>query len=323
MTFVVALVMGLGFVPLARLVGNATGLVDRPNDSGLKIHTRAVPLLGGLAVLGALLLAVATLGRWLPATVVISIAVASIVGLVDDLRPLPPWIRIALLGGAGAILAAGPISIRPFDLAGKVLLVVAVIAVANAVNIVDGQDGLAGGVAGISGLALAGVGFFGGRSPATSLGIAMAGSLLAFLVWNRPPARIFLGNAGAYGLGTLLVALAAVVMGRSWKGLLASGLCLGIFAFELTFTTIRRLRSGRGLVGGDRSHSYDLLSRALGSRWRATASFWILGAGFGILGNIVAEVPLALSLTLAAAAGAAITVWGIRLWSRQAHSSVL
>ena len=88
---------------------------------------------------------------------------------------------------------------------------------------------------------------------------------------------MFLGNGGAYGLGALLTVLAAqATNGHGWHGLLAAALCLGVFAFELTFTVVRRLLGSQRLATGDRRHSYDLLGRSRGNRDRSTLALWTL-----------------------------------------------
>ena len=90
---------------------------------------------------------------------------------------------------------------------------------------------------------------------------------------------MFLGNGGAYGLGALLTVLAAqATNGHGWHGLLAAALCLGVFAFELTFTVVRRLLGSQRLATGDRRHSYDLLGRSRGNRDRSTLALWTLAA---------------------------------------------
>src|SRR5919106_1096404 len=146
--------------------------------------------------------------------------------------------------------------------------------------------------------------------------LAVGGALGGFLAWNRPPARIFLGNGGAYGVGTLLGALGwSVAAVGGLRGLVAAGGCLGPFAFEVVFTVLRRAGSRDGLATGDRLHSYDLVAQRVG-RTASTAVFLVLGllsAGVGLLVWFVPEagVPVAgLGAVLA-------TVWGVLLWSKR------
>jgi UDP-GlcNAc:undecaprenyl-phosphate GlcNAc-1-phosphate transferase len=196
--------------------------------------------------------------------------------------------------------------------------VVLTLLMANAVNLIDGQDGLAGGLGAIACAGLAAViAANGGDSVAA---VTLAGALVGFLAWNLPPARIFLGNGGAYGLGALLTVLAVqVTIEHGWHGLLAAGLCLGVFAFELTFTVVRRLVASQGLAMGDRQHSYDLLGRRRGNRDRSTLALWTLGAVSAGAGYAADQVSLAAAFAMLGVALVIATAAGGRLW-REATS---
>jgi UDP-GlcNAc:undecaprenyl-phosphate GlcNAc-1-phosphate transferase len=325
MPFFVALALSLVLTWAARRLGLATGLVDRPSPPGapgseaLKIHTVPIPVLGGLGVVTATLAALLVVGHELPAAVLGGVVLATAVGLVDDVRPLRPSIRMVGLTGAGILMAAWlPLDrLNPLARPGLVLLV---LLLANAVNLIDGQDGLAGGLGAISCAGLAAVISANGGDPV--LAVVLAGSLVGFLAWNLPPARIFLGNGGAYGLGSLLAVLAAqATLGHGWHGLLAAGLCLGVFAFELTFTVIRRLGASQGLANGDRRHSYDLLARSSGNRDRSTLALWTLGAVTAGSGFAADQISLAAAVTTIAVAVVTATAAGGRLWRAATSSS--
>ena len=177
------------------------------------------------------------------------------------------------------------------------MLVLATVACCNAVNMMDGQDGLAPGLGAIAGLGLAGLAVGSGTSSA--LGLAVAGASLGFLVWNRPPARTFLGDGGAYALGVLLVAAAAPAA-ADWPALLGVVLCLALFVIELTSTVLRRLLAASPALRGDRDHTYDRLAAALGSRSRSTLVVCGIGGILALLGQPVAHlhIPLAALLTV-------------------------
>jgi UDP-N-acetylmuramyl pentapeptide phosphotransferase/UDP-N-acetylglucosamine-1-phosphate transferase len=149
---------------------------------------------------------------------------------------------------------------------------------------VDGQDGLAAGLGAIAALGLAAVLAAGAFT--TALPLAVAGALTGFLVWNRPTARIFLGDGGAYAVGVLLAASAAQATSAGWHGLLAAGACFGVLAYELVATIARRLASSAPTVRGDRDHSYDRIADRVGSRSSATLVMW----GLGVLAASIAVV---------------------------------
>jgi UDP-GlcNAc:undecaprenyl-phosphate/decaprenyl-phosphate GlcNAc-1-phosphate transferase len=317
MPFLGALVASLVLTPLAGKLGLLAGIVDRPGND-LKIHSAPVPVLGGPAVVVAALAVAAAVGPGYPAEIAIGVGVALAAGLLDDLRPMPPWSRIVLLVLSGAVLVAGGIRLDPLGVLAGVAMVLVTLACANATNLLDGQDGLVGGLGVIAALGLAALAA-GGETPSdTTLGLALAGSLAGFLVFNRPPARIYLGNGGAYAVGALLAVLAALVVADSgWKGVVTSGICLGVFVFELVLTTMRRIRTRRPMATGDRQHAYDLVAERIG-RTRSTLVFWGAGsvaAGLALLADALGTAGAAAVAVVVA--GAATVVW-LR-WSGRAH----
>jgi UDP-GlcNAc:undecaprenyl-phosphate/decaprenyl-phosphate GlcNAc-1-phosphate transferase len=316
MPFFLALAFALALTWAARWLGLATGLVDRPPPAGaadgLKIHTVPVPILGGLGVMTATLVTLQLLGDGGQPLVVAGVVLATAIGLIDDARPLRAGIRIVCLTLAGVLVAAGlPLDqLSPLARPGAVLLL---LLLTNAVNLTDGQDGLVGGLAAIACAGLAAVVAANGGDPTAA--VVLAGSLIGFLAWNLPPARIFLGNGGAYGLGALLTVLAAqATLQHGWHGLLAAALCLGIFAFELTFTVVRRLLASQGLATGDRRHTYDLLGYSRGNRDRSTMALWTLGAVSAGAGYASDQVSLAAAVVMLAVAFVIATAAGGRLW---------
>jgi UDP-GlcNAc:undecaprenyl-phosphate GlcNAc-1-phosphate transferase len=315
--FVIALVVGLALTPLARWAGLSLGIVDRPAGDELKIHAEPISLLGGVATVASALAAQLLVRGGLPWPVVAAVVMSLAIGLLDDRLQLPALLRVALIGGAGVILVAGNMGIDGVGLAVGVGVIILVLACANAVNIIDGQDGLAGGVAAIAGLGVAAVLALHGDDEGASLGLALAGGLAAFLVWNRPPARIFLGDGGAYAVGTLLAVLAArAAEADGLRGLLAAGAALGIPAFEVAFSVGRRLTSSANLAGGDRLHSYDLVA----ARWGRTAStvtFWALGAVCAAGAILVSFLPVLAGAFVLGIGVLLAAWWGVWLWSRR------
>jgi len=316
-----AFLLGFGFslilIPAARRIGSGLHLVDRPGS--LKIHRQPVSVLGGAAVVLSTLGAFGIADGALPAGLVAAIGLALVAGTIDDARQLSPWVRLALLGVAG--LALGMDLVGPLEV-GTVGVVALVLVCSNAVNIIDGQDGLAGGLAAIASLVLAAFLVKDGDLHA-GLGFALGGSLLGFLLWNRPPARIFLGNGGAYGVGIGLAVLATEnVLSAGWRGVLVAGACLGVFACEFVFTVARRLRLRRPLTGGDRSHTYDLLADAMGSRAKSTFVFWGLGCLAGALALAADALSLGLGVVIVSAAAGASAAIAFLFWRRAVDEGV-
>ena len=321
MPFFVAIALALVLTWAARWLGLTTGLVDRPlvvepegerpPGAELKIHTVPIPVLGGLGVVAAVLGALLVAGSDLPLLAVAGVVLATAIGLVDDVRPQPASVRMIALAVAAVPIAVG-LPLDPLGLPARVGVVVLLLLMANAVNLIDGQDGLAGGLGAIGSVGLAAV-IAANGNPVFAL--VVAGALVGFLAWNLPPARVFLGNGGAYGLGALLTVLAAqATIGHGWHGLLAAALCLGVFAFELTFTVVRRLLGSQRLATGDRRHSYDLLGRSRGNRDRSTLALWTLGAVSAGAGYASDQVSLAAAGSMLGVAFVIGTAAGGRLW---------
>jgi UDP-GlcNAc:undecaprenyl-phosphate GlcNAc-1-phosphate transferase len=313
MPFLTALLLGVVLVPLARATGTAVGVVDRPGK--LKIHARPVPLTGGIAVIGATIAAVAIVGPALEGAVAAAIAGALALGLVDDVRPLSAWLRVGLLGLIAIAIVAGDVELEPLGALAGVALVAGAILCANAVNVMDGQDALAGGLVTIAALGLAVLAHLAEARDAEVLALALAGGTLAFLWWNRPPASIFLGNSGAYAVGFTLAVLVGELSRDGWRHLAAALLVLGVFAFEVVSTLARRAAARGSLTGGDRNHSYDVLSGpGPGGRTRAALTLWTVAAIAAGLALIVATAPVPIAsgtgaLAVLVAALAARWLW--------------
>jgi UDP-GlcNAc:undecaprenyl-phosphate GlcNAc-1-phosphate transferase len=279
-------------------------LVDHPG--ALKVHDRPVPLAGVALAAGVVAGAWTALPAGSRSWVAAAVGVALLGGLADDLRPMSPWARIPIQVVAGLCLAAGGLRLEPFGALGGAAIVLAAVASCNAVNMVDGQDGLVAGLAVAAAAGLAGVAAASGVASGPAL--AMMGAALGFLAWNRPPARVFLGDGGAYALGIALTSAAALPSAAGWPALLAAAVCLGPFVFEMVATVARRFRSSVPATRGDREHSYDLLADALRSRPRSTLVVWAVGAALAALAQAVAGVPTQAAVALAAAAAAALAV---------------
>ena len=207
-------------------------------------------------------------------------------GFWDDLKPLGAKRKLLgqiLIATATYALGVGIEQFRiPFtgeiiDLHGwgALITVVWLVGMTNLINLIDGVDGLAGGICLMLMALLAYVGYQGGGFGAIAVG--MAGALAAFLWFNFPPARIYLGDGGAYFLG-FLIGLLSIVSSR--KGAVFAALVAPLFVLALPIldTTLAILRRGlRGLpiFRPDRRHiHHHLLSMGL-SRRRAV--LWLYG----------------------------------------------
>lgn len=256
-----ALVISASAMVVLGHIAEPLGLVDRP-DQDLKDHGRIVPIVGGLAVFATLNVVMAGATIFDPALFWAGLGLL-LMGLYDDVRTLPPLLRLVAAAAAGAAVAVvGGFGSEPL-VAG--LLVALVVVGVNSVNLLDGADGVAGSAAVISALGVAVVSGNRGIDPLPAL--ILAGALGGFLLFNWPKARSFLGDGGAYTVGLGLAYLMVLAtpaddgVSGTWVLQLVVVACLfGVFGIDLVVTLLRRGFSGAPLFGGDRSHVYDQLA---------------------------------------------------------------
>lgn len=243
-------------------IGPRIGYVDRPDESGLKVHqTPAVPL-GGVGVFIGLV-AAGLINGDLDVPVLAATSIVVVLGLVDDRWGLPPVLRLAVELVASGVLVFGLVGFDGSPTTIGLGLVLVVFAI-NAVNLFDGLDGLASSVGLVAAVGIAVLSSLRGLENVTEP-LALAAGLAGFLVLGWHPARVFLGDAGAYLIGTVLAATILRASPGGGADLLIAAAILLVFATDLIVAVLRRLRSGRPLFEGDRSHVYDQLrDRGLG-----------------------------------------------------------
>ena len=302
MQFIPILLVGfaasLGFTPVSRRIAMRLGVVDKPNHR--KIHQDNKPLMGGLAIYGALLLSLLLFSppqhlKELGAILAGS-AFLAVVGLLDDRYNLGIRIRLVAMIAAALGLVASGVSIQLFqtpwiDIPLTVLWVVAIV---NATNFMDNMDGLTAGLTGIAALYFVIIAFSQGLTLVTSLAAALAGSAVGFLIYNFNPASVFMGDMGALVLGFILAVLGIKLkfgvqpLNVTW---MIPILVLALPIFDITLVVVTRLLEGRspGEAGKDHT-SHRLMS--IGFSQRQTL-FILYGMCiiFGFIGVLVGAAP--------------------------------
>lgn len=306
--FVVAFLTSILLTPQIRKWALKHNIVAHPGER--KIHTKPVAYLGGVAIFLGFLIPTLTflpLNRRLLA-LIIGITMLVIVGIVDDMKPVNPWMKlgwqllaacVVLSGGIGiqAItnpfggvidLTAGRFAVGAYHVTpiGNLLTVLWIVGMVNVVNFMDGLDGLAAGVSAISAFVLFCLAAGGNvNQPVVAvLAIITVGAALGFLPYNFFPAKIFMGDGGAYFLGTVLALLAVYSGGK----LATAGLVLGFAIFDGVWAVVRRLWAKRSPFSPDRHHIHHLLLDAGLSQRAAVLVLYGVSASFGalaLLGN--------------------------------------
>lgn len=257
---------------LARRLALRVNFVNQPNPI-IPQHTAPVPYLGGVGVVAGLTMAIAMLWvtsddelraniqHFVEPAWSLGLSGYLVLGTVDDARTLRPMEKFGFQSALAVSvvwlgLSAPWSGIAVLDAALSVLLILTVI---NAVNLTDVCDGL---VAGIAAVAFT---FYGLMSGASVVAFASAGACLGFLVFNKPPARIYLGDGGSHALGFLLAALAIASIQESSErlGIVSAVLPMGVFLFELVFLTAVRVAKGLPWWRGSPDH-FSLRFQAAG-----------------------------------------------------------
>jgi len=280
----VAFLFALVATPIARRLALAIGLMDHP-DTHRKLHREPIALCGGIAILFSLMATLVACLMAYPAFVsifmgnmyeAISLALGAVaivlLGVLDD--------RFGLRGRqklAGQILICLSIiafgftidSISIFGMPLELGLLAIPITLGwlllsiNSVNLIDGADGLCSSVGWISFSALSAIGWYTGNHMESMVAAAMAGSLLGFLIFNLPPAKVFLGDAGSMLVGLILGVLAM----RSWLtedspiSIAVPVVLMAIPLFDSGMAIVRRKLTGRSVFTVDRGHLHHNLMR--------------------------------------------------------------
>ena len=293
--FLAALALVLALTPatawLAPRIGALDDKADRP-----RVHHGAIPRIGGLAIVAAILLPAAFIvdldGPYLG--IGIGTLCVAAVGLVDDVRGVPPRAKlvattlIALIPVVGFDLTFDHITLpligdHDLGLLSYPLTVLWIVFLANLVNLIDGMDSLAAGIVAIAALSFALLAASFGRADAAALAAIICGATLGFLRHNYHPAKIFMGDSGALSLGAAL-AVTALITGQ----VLILPLIGIIFVAEAGSVLIQvaayRLTGRRVFRMSPIHHHFEL---AGWDEEKITMRFWIVGVLAAMLGVVL------------------------------------
>lgn len=280
--FVLSFILTFIFTPIARFIAVKHNVLDIPKDLR-KVHLKATPLLGGLAVYFAIVIvgliflefSYSLLGIFLGATLML------IVGVWDDKTDISPKVKflfqiiaavIAFLFGVRIDFITNPLSMGIVDLQMIVsfsLTVFWIVGITNTINLIDGLDGLSSGISFISLLTFAFISYEMGYIEMTLLSLIVAGAALGFLPYNFHPASIFIGDGGALLLGFLIatISIESLMKSTALITLAIPLLSVAVPIFDTAFAIIRRLLSGKKVYMADKGHLHHrLMAKGYGQR---------------------------------------------------------
>lgn len=280
LTYVMAFVLTLIFIPPVIFMVKRFKLFDRPNAR--KEHTVPTPTFGGISIFAGMMV---SLVFWFkfnnhPSTITFFLSMILLVGvgIMDDLKDLAARYKLVIEVGVASLLAVSGIRITSFGglfgitelhiVAQYIITVVTIVGITNAFNLIDGIDGLAGGLGFMS---LVTLGIFLTISKDLNfamIAFALAGALLGFLYFNFNPARIFMGDTGSLVLGFVIAVLCVQLM--KVNALYTAPIVPNIYVFTLgivmipAFDTLRvfgtRIWNGRSPFSADKTHIHHLIT---------------------------------------------------------------
>lgn len=272
MVFATALCVALVATPVIRRAALRWRLGDKPN--GRRSHQQLIPHLGGIAMVLGVAAAFAveairssghlTGGALLTAALLVIV----ILGLIDDMRSLRARHKLLVQILAAAILVAQGVRLQTgvFVLDGASIFLAALtltflVGMLSSVNLIDGHDGLAGGVALLSAATFGVIGAMVGSPDVVVLALAVCGACLGFLVFNFPPARIYMGDTGSMMLGMVLGVAACMVSMKAPSLNTFAAVCfaLGVPILDTLLAIARRVALGAPVCAADSLHMHHVL----------------------------------------------------------------
>ena len=290
--------------PIMRKIAISNKIYDLPNAAH-KTHKEPVPYLGGVAIIigvtiisyGAAIYKNFNKHDYLLLTSVLAPAIIlGLIGLWDDLKNLRPGPRLAIQTVAGIFTAyilisqdtvGNPTGSQTLD---AIITVIWIVGICNSINFFDNVDGGAAGTVAISSLGLFYLTFQNHQFFIAALSSVTAGATIGFLLWNKSPARIYMGDAGALFLGVLIATLTIRLQPETdalWKSLATPILLLAVPILDTTTVVISRIRRGVSPLQGGHDHlSHRLMNKGI-PRKKAVILLWLGAACFGILTHFI------------------------------------
>lgn len=285
--FALATSISVMLVPILRSLAFRLNVLDQPDER--KVHKEAIPYLGGVAifcgyVIGVLIASVVY--KWIPyqnaMIFLVSGLLIFLLGLYDDIKGSHARLKLGVqFLVAGFVVSNGiyvselsnPFGSEQIELGlwGQVLSLFWIVGISNAINLLDGLDGLAGGVSSISILFMAGFALYTGNIGLAGLLLALLGGIIGFLVFNLPPAKIFMGDAGSLLIGFLFAVfcLIADARGPATVTIIVPVILLTMPIVDTLLAIIRRVKNKQHIFQADKKHLHHRIL-ALSKSYRQT-----------------------------------------------------
>lgn len=294
---VVSIIISGLLTPVARKFAQRIGAMDKPNLDR-KIQKEPVPYLGGLSIALTITLLTYTVvlveeATWsqfrLASYVIVPALILAAVGLLDDLRGLTPWPRLIVQSLTGLVVTVILIQTETMSFAFEntfidaLVTILWIVGICNSINFFDNIDGGASGTVALIGLSIFLIGFSQGQIFVSAAAIVTAGAVIGFLAWNKSPAKIYMGDAGALFLGVMVSVLTIRLdpgISPSWQSLAIPVLMLAVPILDTSVAIFSRWQRGVSPFTGGRDHLSHRLIRIGFTHKKAALSLWTLTAVF-------------------------------------------
>lgn len=301
LALLVAAVVSFLMTPVVKTFAYKVGAIDVPKDAR-RMHKVPIPRLGGLAIfigfLVSIVLFVNIRGNQQMQSILLGSVIIVILGVVDDITPLPAMFKFVVQIVAAAIPAMNGVVIQAVSnpnvfsdnlywVLGWLSIPVTVIwivAITNSVNLIDGLDGLANGVSAISATTVLIIALLGSESQVALVMAALVGACVGFMPYNLNPAKIFMGDTGATFLGYILATMSIQGLFKFYAviSFAVPFLILGLPIFDTTFAFIRRIAHGQSPMHADRGHIHHRLIDMGLNQKQAVATLYVISAILGL-----------------------------------------
>jgi UDP-GlcNAc:undecaprenyl-phosphate GlcNAc-1-phosphate transferase len=283
--------------PIVRKLAIRIGAVDKP-DGKRKIHNKVIPSMGGLAfyisfLLGYLIFGIKTAQM---TSILIGSFILIIFGIVDDIKALTP--KTKLIGQIAAACVAvffGHTTFESVQLFGHVfqvgwlsypISILFIVAIINAINLSDGLDGLAAGASTIYFITIAVISFIMSQLGGLDLIICliMIGSCLGFLVYNFPPANVFMGDTGSMFLGYIISVVGLLgFKTETFTSLIIPMLLLFVPILDTILAMLRRMLKGKSISSADKEHLHHQLLKTTHSQKTTVLIMYAINSLFAVV----------------------------------------
>jgi UDP-GlcNAc:undecaprenyl-phosphate GlcNAc-1-phosphate transferase len=296
------------------------GAMDAPNLAR-KTQNEPVPYLGGVAI--ALGITITTLAavfiggnknlentdqiKDLALTVLLPALLLGAMGLIDDLRSLSPWPRLTTQSVVGTVVALvivnGGTTGTPFGTStfNTAVTIFWIVGICNSINFFDNLDGAAAGAVAIAALGVFFIAFDRGQELVSALSIVTSGATIGFLLWNKSPAKIYMGDAGALFLG-IIISVATIRLNPgiepTWKSLTIPVILLAVPLLDTCVAVFSRISRRVSPLTGGKDHLSHRLVRAGLTRPMAAIALWSASGVCAVIAVLVYKNPGALGSLL-------------------------